>query len=184
MNQELYFNDKRVASWWQFLTITRVSHMRVKISEKAIDRNWTMAPYLDLIDFIRLAKEDDYYYTYDYYAMKCTAKLEQMLLQFVNTNHPQTRPDGDKWIEGYDEDDDEGYTRGDPGYKYYDLSAIDLFNDTHITWYNPSENKTHRFSIFLKEDMLKEGTGWTVKFPMTPREIQVERTRQQGWEKY
>jgi hypothetical protein len=183
MIQELYFNEKRLVSWWQFITITRVSHMRVKIREKAIDRNWTMAPYLDLLDFIRLKKEDDYSYTYDYYPMKCTAKLEKIILQFVDGNHPQTRPDGDKWIEAFDEDD-VGYIKGDPEYKYYDLSNIDLFNDTYITWHYFSESKTAYFSIFFKEEMVKDGLGWKIKVPMTPAEIQDKATREQGWYRY
>jgi hypothetical protein len=112
--------------------------------------------------------------------MKCTAKLEKIIMQFVDANHPQTRPDGDKWVEAFDEDD-VGYIKGDPEYKYYDLSYIDLFNDTYTTLHF-SEGKI--YSLFFKEEMVKDGLGWIIKVPMTPTEIQAERTRQQGWYRY
>ena len=154
MIQELYFNDKRLASWWQFEMLSQTSRMRVKTGKK-INARGKKVPYIAALEFINVGGSDKFY-AYDFYLMKCTEKLEKIVLQFLDTDHPQMKYDGQA-----------------PGYKYFHLANISIFNETYIMGHSFSDGKIEFFSIFFKEDMKKNDLGYSIKVPMTSKEIKA-----------
>jgi hypothetical protein len=154
MNAELYISEDRYISWWQFEVLSQTSRMRVKTGTKVNDKG-KKVPYVVALDFINVGGNDKFY-DYDFYKMKCTEKLEKIVLQFLDTNHPQMKY--------------EGQTRN---YKYFHLANISIFNETYIMGHSFSDGDIEFFSIFFKEDMKKNDLGYSIKVPMTSKEIKV-----------
>jgi hypothetical protein len=174
---------ERYVSWLQFDMVARVTHMRVKASQMVINKKGEKIPYIDSLDFIRVRKDVDHdiSVSFDYFKIKCTERWEKIILQFMDTNHPETRPDGENWIESYDDDE----LTGDPDYKYYHLSNVMyIFKDAFFHWHSESPEF---FSIFSKEDMVDESSldfkRWSIQVPRTPAEIREENIRRHGWRK-
>jgi hypothetical protein len=156
MNAELYISEDRYISWWQFEVLSQTSRMRVKTGKKVNTRG-KKVPYIAALEFINVGG-DDKLYDYDFYKMKCTEKLEKIVLQFLDTNRPQIKYEGQP-----------------PGYKYFRLADINIFDETYIMGHSFSDGKIEFFSIFFKEDMKKNDLGYSIKVPMTSKEINAIR---------
>ena len=88
--------------------------------------------------------------------MKCTEKLEKIVLQFLDTNPSQMRYEGQA-----------------PGYKYFRLPDLNIFDQTYIMGHSFSDGDMEFFSIFFKDEMKKNDLGYSIKVPMTSKEIKA-----------
>lgn len=154
MNAELFISEDRYISWWQFEMLSQTSRMRVKTGTK-VNNSGKKVPYIVALEFINVGGKDKFY-AYDYYKMKCTEKLEKIVLQFLDTNHPQMKYEGQA-----------------PGYKYFHLTNIKIFNETYIMGHSFSDGDMEFFSIFFKEEMKKNDLGYSIKVPITAKEIKA-----------